>query len=430
MTPKKRDIKKTVFVIILAILIMPLIEYKFQHSKPTPLKGSFETPQQPSKVSWIKGLHQEVFGNYFKHTLGHRNTLVRFYNQMQFTLFKKTSAKDVQIGKENYLYEGGYIRDYMGYNFIGEDKITAQLQKIKVIQEELKQDSISLIVAFAPGKASYFPEYFPSKYDTSKKTLSNYLCYAQKCKELELNHIDFNSLFMKHKTQSDVQIFPKGGVHWGEYAVAVSLDSLSKHIERTRKIKMPMIINEEPIYYDVLNESDRDISDAMNLLIELDYYIMPTPQFKIKQQENDVKPRLLIVGVSYGYGLTNSSIINEQYSSVEFWYYNKEIKSGKKNHGTLIEDIIVKNEVERFDVILLLSTETNLYKFDFGFSESYRKLPESQLENEIKKVIRNIKKNKEWFTKVKNQGSENNMTVDESLRKNAIFVIENRKQTK
>jgi hypothetical protein len=428
----EKRIKIGLAIFILAVFFIPLKRNVLHFIKEKPLFGSYKIIEEPdfSIKGWISSNFQEDYNNYFNSNFGFRNTFVRVFNQSQYSLYKKTSAKDTQIGKENYLYEGGYIRDYMGYNFIGEDKITAQLQKIKVLQEELKQDSISLIVAFAPGKASYFPEYFPSKYDTAKKTLSNYLYYAQKCKELELNHIDFNSLFMKHKTQSDVQIFPKGGVHWGEYAVAVSLDSLSKHIGRNSGISIPKLKIEESVYHDRLKESDRDISDAMNLLIELDYYKMPTPQYKVIQQEEDVKPRLLIVGDSYGYGLTNSPIINEQYSNVEFWYYNKEIKSGKKNHGIRIEDLIVKNEVKRFDVILLLSTETNLYKFDFGFSENYRKSPETQLEIEIKKVIRNIKKNKEWLEEVKNQGKENNMTVDESLRKNAIFVIENRKQTK
>jgi hypothetical protein len=429
---KKNWFKIGFLAIILLTLFVPLKRNVLFFIKERPLFGSYEFSEEPtfSLNDWFSGGFQEKYSNYFNSSFGFRNSLVRIFNQTQYSLFKKTSAKDTQIGRENYLFEGGYIRDYMGYNFIGEDKITAQLQKIKVIQEELKQDSISLFVAFAPGKASYFPGYFPSKYDTEKKTISNYLYYTQKCKELDLNYIDFNSMFMKHKTQSDVPIFPKGGIHWGEYAVAVSLDSLSRYLEEKRKINIPRLEMVAPIYYDTLRKEDRDISDAMNLLIELDYYKMPTPQYKVKQEENDVKPRLLIVGDSYGYGLTNSPIIHEQYSNVEFWYYNKEIKSGKKNHGILIEDIIVKNEVKRFDVILLLSTETNLYKFDFGFSESYRKSPESELENKIKKVIRNIKKNKEWLEEVKNQGKENNMTVDESLRKNAIFVIENRKQTK
>ena len=292
-------IKNSLFVIIIILLFTPLIEYKFNGEKPSSLKGSFEAPIKPFKFSWINGNHQEAFTNYFKYHLGFRDAFVRTFNQVQYSFYNKTSAKDVQIGKENYLYEGGYIRDYMGLNFIGEEKITNRLKQIKNIQEELKQDSINLILAFAPGKASYFPEYFPTKYDTSIKTLSNYRCYTQKCEELRLDFIDFNSFFIKLKAQSGPLLFPKGGIHWGEYGVATSLDTLSKYIEQKRRINMPRFKIEELVYQDQLNESDRDISDAMNLLIEPEYYKMPTPKVKFLKQKEDIKPRLLIIGDSY-----------------------------------------------------------------------------------------------------------------------------------
>jgi len=406
---------------------VPLLEYKFKGEKTSSLKGSFEVPIKPIKLSWIKGDHQESFTNYFKYNLGFRDVLVRSYNQLQYSFYNKTSAKDVQIGKDNYLYEGGYIRDYMGINFIGETEITARLKKIKTIQEELEQDSITLIMAFAPGKASYFPEYFPARYDTSKKTLSNYLCYSQKCEELKLNYVDFNSFFMEHKTRSNEPIFPKGGIHWGEYGVAIFLDSLSKYVEQKREISLPSFKIDKIVYHDELNESDRDISDAMNLLIEPEYYKMPTPKIKFYHHKKEVKPRLLIIGDSYGYGITNSPIVKEQYSNVEFWYYNKEIKSGKSNHGTKISDIIVKDEIRRFDVVVLLSTETNLYKFDFDFAKSYYEVPENREEKEIQRVITNIKNNTEWYNQIKEQSKEKGNSLDESLRKNAIFVIKNRK---
>jgi len=428
----EKRIKIGLAALILVVFFIPLKRNVLHFIKEQPLFGSYKTHEEPnlSIKGWLEGSFQKDYNNYFNASFGFRNTLVRIYNQTQYSFFNKTSAKDVQIGRDNYLFEGGYIRDYMGYNFIGEEKITERLQKLKTIQEKLKQDNISLIVAFAPGKASYYPEYFPIKYDTSKKTMSNYLCYAQKCKELELDYIDFNFLFMTHKSQSDLPIFPKGGVHWGEYGVVVSLDSLSRYLERERGISMPILEMDEPVYYDTLKRTDRDISDAMNLLIELDYYKMPTPVVRFKQQKNQTKPSLLIVGDSYGYGLTNSLIIKKLFNNVEFWYYNKEIKSGKKNHGTKIDDVNVRNELDRFDVVLLLSTETNLYKFDFGFAESYYRGDEEKREDEIQRIITDIKTDTTWYTQIKRQAKERGASTNETLRKNAIFVISNRKKIK
>ena len=428
----EKAIKIGLATLILVVFFIPLKRNVLHFIKERPLFGSYKTHKEPklSLKGWLEGSFQKDYSTFFNADFGFRNTLVRTYNQTQYSLYNKTTAKDVQIGKENYLFEGGYIRDYMGYNFIGEERITERLQKLKTIQEELKQENISFIVAFAPGKASYYPEYFPANYEPTKKTLSNYLCYTQTCKELDLDYIDYNALFMKHKIESDLQIFPKGGVHWGEYGVVVSLDSLSRYLERERGISMPMLEMEDPVYYDTLKGTDRDISDAMNLLFEWDFYKMPTPQYTVKYRKNDIKPRLLIIGDSYGYGLTNSPLINELYSSVEFWYYNREIKSGKENHGTKIDDINVRNQMNRFDVILLLSTETNLYKFDFGFAESYYQGDEEQREKEIQRLITRIKKDTTWFTQLKEQAKERGFSINESLRKNAIFVISNRKRIK
>jgi len=158
-------------ILLLVVFFTPLKRTILHFIKEKPLYGSFKTYKKPhiSIEGWLKSSFQEDYDAYYNNNFRFRNTFVRVYNQIQYSLFNKTSAKEVLIGKKNYLYERGYIVDYMGYNFIGEDKITKRLQKIKNIQEELKLDGINLIVAFAPGKASYYPEYFPARYDTSKK---------------------------------------------------------------------------------------------------------------------------------------------------------------------------------------------------------------------------------------------------------------------
>ena len=91
---------------------------------------------------------------------------------------------------------------------------------------------------------------------------------------------------------------------------------------------------------------------------------------------------------------------------------------------------MVKDELKKFDYVILLSTETNLYKFDFGFADSYfmtsEVKEEHDKEQEILGVINNIKNNSDWLESVKKNAEEKNITLDESLRRNAIFVINNR----
>lgn len=373
----KKQIKIGLLLLILGMLFIPILQICFSFSNEKPLQGSFELSPKPNTITisdWLNGKYQEEYTHYFDVHIGFRPTLVRIFNQIQYSFFKKTNAKDVQIGKDNYLFEGGYIRDYMGYSFIGENKITEKVKRIQNIQNELKKDSINLIIVFAPGKASYFPEFFPSQYDTTTKTLSNYLCYVKKCEELDVDFIDINSSFIQYKKKSKHPLFPKGGIHWGELGVSLAFDSITKYIEQKRSINIPDFDFSKIEYPDNLLNSDRDISDAMNLFFEYKYYKMPKPYYIFKDTIDTEKPKLLIIGDSYGYGLTNSVLMNKLFSNTEFWYYNREIKPNRKNHSSKVEDINVKKELKKFDVVLLLSTETNLFKFDFEFTDSYNNI--------------------------------------------------------
>lgn len=363
--------KKTLFLLILAFLFVPFFQNKFKLFEEIKLNGSFNLAQKPTNQKWINGDYQKTFDTYYNDHLGFRNFFVRLNNQIQYSVFFKGSGKDVEVGKKGYLYEGGYIRDYMGYNFVGNEKITTKAKEIKIIQEALKHEGVNLIVGFAPGKASYFPEYFPLKYDSSIRTTSNFQAYIKAYEELNVDYIDFNTYFVEYKKKSQHPIFPKGGIHWGELGVALALDSLSKHIEFKRKINMPDFYISQIEYPEKLDIPDRDISDGMNLLFEYPYYKMPKPSFKFIDSKNTIKPKLLIIGDSFGYGILNSPLLKYLFSSTEYWYYNREIHPRRKEHSNKVEDVDVKNEFKKYDVVLLLSSEVSLYKFDYGFSDSY-----------------------------------------------------------
>ena len=66
---------------------------------------------------------------------------------------------DVVIGKENYLYEKGYIDAFFGVDFIGHDSIAISAYKLKMIQDTLAKLNKTLLIILAPGKGDFFPEY-------------------------------------------------------------------------------------------------------------------------------------------------------------------------------------------------------------------------------------------------------------------------------
>lgn len=423
-----KNFKRFLLLLIILFLFIPLKRNVLSFIKEKPLYGSYSLSEKPniSINGWFSGDFQKNYSAYFRENVGFRKFFVRLNNQVQYSFFNKTNAKDVEIGKENYLFEGGYIRDYMGTSFIGEIAINKKLKKLKAIQDELKTENTNLIIAFAPGKASYFPEYFPSKYDTTKKTTSNYSCYVAACKKLSIDFIDFNSYFVEHKKHNNINLFPKGGIHWNEYGIALALDSLSNYLKNEQIAQLPPFSIEEVTFPEKLVESDKDVSNAMNLLFEYSAYKMPRPNYLFKSDSTVVKPKLLIIGDSYGFGLIYSPLTNYLFETVELWYYNKEVYPQRNSDKTV--GLSIKEKLKAFDIVLLLSTETNLFKFDFEFSDSYSNVSPAFSEKEIEQMIQTIKRNHVWLEAVQLKAKEKGISLEESLKKNAIFILKNKNQ--
>lgn len=415
----QHKIKKALFTVIVLLLMLPLIQHYFKIAKQPKLKGTFVKAPRPKNKKWLNTSYQEAYEKYYNDTIGFRTLFVRQYNQIQYSLFNKIHAKDVEIGKNNYLFEGGYIRDYMGYNFVGKTTIENKIKGLKIIQEKLKQHNTEFLVVLAPGKASFFPEYLPERYDTNKRTISNYQYYAAQCKQQGLNHIDMNKYFKELKLQTKHKLYPKGGIHWGEYGVAVAFDTLKSYIENKAKIKMIGFDFNDVVYEKKISDKDKDLSNLMNLYFEYDYYPMPKPKYKFKHTPNEVKPNLLIVGDSYGSRLIETTLIDSLFNKFQLWYYNKGIESRDLSNTKQVRDLIVKNELKKYDVVMLLSTETNFYKFDFGFTEGYYR-------NEVFKknydyYLKRIAEDKEWNNQLIQKAKQTNIPYDSILSKEALF---------
>src|SRR5690606_30484493 len=147
--------------ILVILLLMPMVEQKFTFFELSPLNGSFVIHEKPkfSPESWFSGNYQSNLEAYVNQAIGFKNLFVRVYNQIYFSLFNNARANGVIVGEENYLFEESYIKAYVGSDFIGEQKIEEKIRKLKSINDTLNKKKIKLIVVFAPGKGSFYPEY-------------------------------------------------------------------------------------------------------------------------------------------------------------------------------------------------------------------------------------------------------------------------------
>ncbi len=424
--------KYFLLVIIAAVLFLPMAQHKFDLFETTILEGDITIAQKTEfnsdnywSLKW-----QDDFTKYINDNFGFRSWFVRLNNQIRFSVFNCTKAPGVVIGKNGELFIESYIDDYIGRNFIGRSKIGETVSKIKALQDSLKSLNTDLIVVFAPGKASYYPELIPDTYIRKMKDSTNYNVYANEFLKNKINFIDFNKWFFNNKTKFKHPVYPKFGTHWNHYGMNLAMDSLIKYIEKKRNINIPdydfSLLNYSP----VLKGNDYDIGILTNLLFPLDKDANPYPVYKFKGGQNYTRPNVLVVGDSYWYCLVGENLPIKFFSIDEYWFYNRDlvVNNGKKDNA--VKNLNLFNSLAQRDAIILLATEATFYMFPYGFADEAYKAVNKKIKDGVRRkaylpaLVERIKNTKEWMADIEKKAKEKNIGINEMILLDANYIFE------
>lgn len=385
--------KKIIAVVIACVLCVPYAQFKLKLFEEKPLYGDVQVAKSPTNNwdDYWNGVLQEKINLYINDNIGFRNFLVRLNNQIKFSFFNKPSARGVIIGKSNYLYEGSYIENYFGTNTQPANEIKIKMQKALMVQKQLEAKGKKLILIFAPGKGSIFPQYIPDKMMTTKR-VTNYDLHRKYATELGVNLIDFNKYFSQGKFKYPV--YPKYGIHWNAYSCTMAMDSLIRYIQKntiftaipTFKIEKYELcsptqkcVAELQAKYNLTKSRSRfdyiddyDIGNGLNLLFDLDN--IPPTAFPIYEWNTsytmEKNPNILIVGDSFIWGLYQFGLwrISNEY---KYWYYNKEVWNEYSDKAGMLNDDIFRTTVDKSDIIIVLGGEGTMHSFGWGFFDDY-----------------------------------------------------------
>ena len=364
----KGKIKEILLIFILLVLVFPAIQKMFNIIKVEWLKGAIIKidKKELTTYNWFSGEYQEQSEKYFNENFGFRNAFIRLNNEIGFDFFRKAKANGVIIGKNDYLFEENYIKAYYGTDFIGKDSIDNRMNQLKYVQDTLKKLNKNIILIFAAGKGSYYPEYIPDKFRV-KKRMTNYDYHLKLAKDFKINYIDFNDYFLKNKHKCKYPLYPQYGIHWSKYGMCLAADSIIRYIEKMRNIDMNNLYWKK---VDIENpkDEDYDIANGMNLIFKLKSFKMGYPQIKFENVKSKVKPNLLVVSDSYYWGMFNFGI-STVFNKSHFWYYNKEVYPETFSKPLFTSDIDLKKEINDHDVIIIMSTQATMTDLGWGFIE-------------------------------------------------------------
>jgi hypothetical protein len=441
-----RLLKNILFGLLMLMIGIPLIQRTVPVFKEMPLKGAYDLPAKPSATlkSVFDGTYQDAYNNYFEHTIGLRPLLVRIHNQVAYTVFDTALASGVIIGKHNYLFEINYIKAWKGWDFSGQKAIDEQVRKALFVNSKLREAGKTLLFVMAPGKASFFPEYIPERYirrAAGEKT--NYTAYLEGFRKNNLPLIDFNGWFVKMKDTASYPLYPKCGIHWSSYGVALSTDSLIRYLEKDRNIDMVDFGWSGFEIPDTLRSPDYDIAEGMNLLFKIPHYRMAYPKIHFGNEQGKIKPNVMVVGDSYYWNIFGTGISARLFNDNNFWYYNVEAHNPSWPAPVKTTEINLLEAVGKTDVIIILATEANLYRFPYGFidrlydvlmsqgairNSERNEVVDSGKDAEIAEIMKNIDTNKDWSGSVRNKARERGISYQEMLRLDATWMWEQKKK--
>ncbi len=365
-----RRLKQFLFGAVVGLLFLPMIQHKFRFFEEKPLFGSYTLSEKPplNKESWFLGKYQEKQEVYINEHTGFRTGWVRLYNQWNFSLLRRVSTSGVIVGKEDYLYEENYIRAYYGMDYVGQKQIVEMTRKLKALQDTLDRKGITLSVIFAPGKASYHPEFIPDRYHQTRK-VTNYEGYRSQFKKQAIRYIDMHQWFESMKKTTPHPLFSKTGIHWSAYGQYLVVDSLTKYVSDVCNYEVPHFVLEKMTVSKIPERDDDDIVRAMNLFFKVSDLELAYPWFHPNRDVKKTDPKVLFISDSFYWGLFNSNVSHFLFNDGEFWYYNEQIYPATYTKETLVKDQNLDQKLKENKVVFILITDANLYHFGFGFVE-------------------------------------------------------------
>lgn len=436
-----RKINIILIVNISLFLVVPFIVLFTGVNKNIPLKGDVVVNKNPDFTisGWTEGSFQTKFEKFINDNIGFRPWYVRVRNQIVFSLYGRLNAAYVIRGKENYLYEINYINAYNGDDFVGEDTIRHKTERIKLLQDSLQKMGKSLIVCFAPGKGSFYSEYFPEEYVKPKTDKTNYKIYRKYFNESGVNYIDFNQWFLQMKDTSRYILYPRFGIHWSNYGMLLATDSLISYIEKLRNADLPDLKIKNFKITKKLNDSDYDIADGLNVVFKLTVDQMCYPEISWEDSTGKQKPRVIVISDSFYWSMYGIGVSKNSFTEGGFWYYNKQIYPDSFTSEITVDQINQLDVINKTDVFVIMATEATMPNFPWGFTENslaafapgYNQnfdntvLTGVKYRNELQQHIAVIRNDKNWMKIIKKKAKESGISVDSMLVIDAKWIIEN-----
>jgi alginate O-acetyltransferase complex protein AlgJ len=330
---------------------------------------------------WFTREFQNQFSKWFNQSYGARPFFVRMGNQLNYSLFNKSSMASqwIIIGHHGQLYGDEYVKDYCNPPpAMPMSLMETRVKEIANLQYLLARKGVGFLLLITPSKAAIYPEYIPSNLcharPSSKRDYDNFVPLLDKH---HVNYVDGHVITQQATQIERAPLFCQGGLHWNYlgayYTVRALIDELKGLLNRKAgRLDLEAVnVDHTPTWL------DKDLAGLLNLFFPPFDFEVPHPVISMKGGTEDLG-RAVIVGTSFNWFPIDLYDKHKVFKEIDFLYYYKVLYSfpgqrslriDQRGHVALdVAKIDWENTILKSDVIIL---EVNEAKIPAGYSSAF-----------------------------------------------------------
>lgn len=317
-------------IMLLMALPLPLLICGMK-LKVKPLTGIADThhsfPALQTGRSILTKTWQTQFEDWLNFKIPLRSFLIRIHNQIYYSFFSKSYMMDSQtiIGKNNTLYQMGYLIKYCNTNQVAynQEQFAEWVTKLQALNNFFQKRGQRFIYIITPSKASYFPEYLPSHYQCRNAPRPDYVMAQRALKTAAFPYINASQIVLHNKPKYGHLLFPRGGIHWTQLAVAIVIPDILKKISAVTKNELPQLKFSYTSDFEPKG-SDIDLLELSNLLFPQENYIVPQVSFtKLPPLKPGKRLKITFVGGSFLGQLIQVFGQEKLFAQMDYYFYLK-----------------------------------------------------------------------------------------------------------
>lgn len=365
------------FALLMVFLFVPIVQHRTGIFPVKPLKGAIEPTPKPELTfdSYRSNTYQAQAEKYVSENFGLREPVIRIYNQYVWSAYNKTYCHFIVPGKQDYLYYALAVNEHYGIELLKHyesneeamNSVEKELRLMCKLRHALKDYGIEFVAFIAPDKPEVYPEYLPRcDADTTTVHLTEY--YSRLMDEVGFPYINMTDWFVSMRDTVSFPLFPKTDSHW-RYSAVYAYDSLFRFMNTLDgEAKFPKIHIGPPIAY----ESDKLEGDeeTLNLLFPIR---ADKTKYKsditVEADSTHRKPKVLFVGDSFIWSMSEFMPASEILADREVWFYNNTAFMGFDNRSKSVQDIDRLSHILNADYVVFYSAGHQWWEATYGFAK-------------------------------------------------------------